>query len=769
MPHPIVYYGTQDDDQTRSIDLVHIEPSIREGVHLVSSLYGPLASAPLYRYPPVNTFPPYLTGDAQIPNLLTCNAGQWDASPSAVLFYQWMADGADIPGANESTWMSTEEYDNTVITCEVRGWNYLGEAYALTSNQIAISLTEPIEIWEQEDYFLTGLHQGEKAQTNRHQSNMITSGISAPNRFDTQRAVAYFTTGTSADQRSDINAMNCGFVVGVSQSQTLGIYDRDIGISVISWDTGEPLVDGVPQLMNLKNPGAEIGMAGWDVFGAATYGGTYSIFNDFNQPAQAGAIWWDGGNDVDPAQANVPYSYIWQDVEIFPVWEVDVDAGGCFLTVSWHQRVQTIGNQANIRVEYYSANDTQLGFDSGPGLFSSPEGIYFYRTFTDNIPAGTRYVRIYIEWNLQVGEDNNTLVDSVSMKISKGLPNVDRSFGPNFEQWRLRFVRANTWTGGALSEIEMRNTPGTIDLCTGGSPIFGSAGLGTSNADALFDDAKNTNYWAGAENSISEGTSWVGYNFGAPQHPGEIELTARPGSDALQVPQEFYIEGSDDGIRWTPVHFVDSEMHGGDYNSAESRAILVPKGNIPYFRDAPNYNAVWGRTGGGEDNFAGKGTVFKCLSRVDISNLSVLIQDQNVQFDYTIQLCRLNTQKSGFRSIGMVTEPLEIISATSAGLNGGLTWVDHSLVNGPYEFEVDDLFLIYFFDQDAATNPEHAGEGRTVVLTSVNDFPDKLCRRVVERISPWAGTKSAMAIGDISTGGVSEGFTYSVDFNGSVF
>ena len=47
MPWPNPYNGGQDNDLTRSIDNVHIEPSIREGLFLVSSLYGKDASRPL--------------------------------------------------------------------------------------------------------------------------------------------------------------------------------------------------------------------------------------------------------------------------------------------------------------------------------------------------------------------------------------------------------------------------------------------------------------------------------------------------------------------------------------------------------------------------------------------------------------------------------------------------------------------------------------------------------------------------------------------------
>lgn len=778
MPHPISYpVGTQDDDQTRSIDLVHIEPSIREGVHLVSSLYGPLASAPLYRYPPINIFPPYITGDPQIPNVLTCNSGQWDASPATTLFYQWMSNGADIPGATSQTWLTTEEYDNTVITCEVRGWNYLGEAYVMASNSVAISLIEPVEIWEQENYYITGLHQGEKAQTNRDTRTIITSGTSAPTRQDVQRSVAYFTTGMAADQRQDINGLNTHRVTGLHQTDTLSVLERDIGIAVVNHDIGEPLEDNVPQAMNLKNPDAEAGTLGWNIFGAATYGGSYANFISY--PVNFGGadsfkVYWFGGVNVDADQANTPYSYLWQDVPVFAVWETDVDLGNCFVQITWSQYNQGNANQGNIRVEYYAANDSMLGFDFGPGLWASPGGIYFRRSLQDNIPANTRYIRVFIEWNLQEGEDNDTKIDNLSMVISKGIPQVSRSFGPNFEQWRLRFTRSNTWSGGAVSEIEMRDTPGTIDLCTGGSPIFGSAGLGVTNADAAFDDAKNTNYWAGAENSITEGTSWLGYNFGTPVKPGEIEITARPGSDALQVPNDFYLEGSDDGIRWTPVQYIDEELHTNfiDYNSSESKTILIPDGPIPLMKDAVGYAATWKRNTNSSDNIAGKGMVFECYSRININALAVLLNDQASTFNYRMQLARINTQKNGSNSIGMVSEPLETVTATSPGLNGDATWVEHVLSSGPYSFEVGDLFLIYFFDDDAATNPEDANEGRTFYLDSWNGMDNLQLRRVCSRIAAFtSNTTAEFDVGDVSEGGSSNtsGRQYAVDFRGSIF
>ncbi|AHX01049.1 virion structural protein [Dinoroseobacter phage DFL12phi1] len=778
MPHPISYpVGTQDDDRTRSIDVVHIEPSIREGVHLVSSLYGPLASAPLYRFPPTNTFPPYLTGDPQIPSVLTCNSGQWAASPAAVLYYQWMADGVDIPGANGPTWTSTVEYDNTVITCEVRGANYLGEDYALTSNSIAISLIEPIELEEMENYFITGLNQGEKAQTVRDERTLVTSGIGALNRLDINRGVAYFTTGISALNRSDINASNYNFITGISQKDTLSVLERTFGIGVVNWDTGAPLVDGEPQPMNLKNPDAEAGLAGWETFGPVSYVGKYGGFTQSLDDVHAGNLTFFGGENTSPSTGNTPYTYMTQDVEIFPIWHADVDAGTTSVWINWFQHSESGADQANIRIEFYAANDTLLGVNDGPGLWASPSGIHFYRELVDTIPTGTRYIRIQAEFNWQLGDDTNAHIDTISMQIFKGSRGIGTDQGPDFNMWRLRFLTANTWSGGALSELEFRDTPGTIDLATGGQPVFGSAGNGVSNADAAFDDLRDTNYWAGAQNSISEGTSWVGYDFGTPVKPGEIEITARPGSNALQVPRTYMIEGSDDGIRWIPHHLVDQDFAGGDYNSGERRQILVPKGVFAYHKDTPGgAGFTASRQTNQFDDFPAKGNVFYCHSRLNITHLGALINDgTGLPFNYKLQLYRMNNQKDSIFSDGMVSEAvLESISGVANNAGGGVNssyWADHACVNGPHHFEVGEMFMVYFIDMDAATNPENPNEARTWYFTNFGTETFKMARRIVTPLRTFNKFDTDdLVVGELGEGNsITDDWLWTLDFRGQIF
>lgn len=770
MPHPIVYYGNQDDDQARAVDVVHIEPSIREGVHLVSSLYGPDASAPLYRYAPINLFPPYITGNAQIPNILTCNSGQWDASPAVILYFQWMADGADIPGATGQTWLSTVEYDNTVITCEVRGWNNISEQYVLTSNSVSISLIEPIELNELESYWVSGI-SASKHITMQDDKLVIASGMAALGRLDVNRGVTYFTTGMAADTREDINCMRDHFISGISQAQTLSVLERDYSIAVISRNIGVPLVDGEPQIMSLKNPQAEMGIAGWERFGAVGYETTHK---------HAGAYSWNGGDDVDPANLNIPYSYIYQDVPIFIPHEVDVDAGSTTLELEWFQYSIAGQDQANARVEFYNGTGNMLGFDSGPGLWASPSGIFFLRTADISIPPNTRSVRLFLEFNLQQGTDNNGQIDSVKMSIRKGAKVVSRSYGPDFRMWRLKFMSSNTWSGGGLSELEFRQVPGGVDLTdsAGGAPIFGSAGLGITNADAAFDNQRNTGYWAGAENSIAEGTSWIGYDLGVGNtaQPKAIEITARPGSDALQVPRSFFVEGSDDGIQWTKVHWVDETLHGPAYNTGERREIIIPTGNFDFFRNHPDIGSPnYVRYSSFSDDYPGKGLIYYCHSRINITHLSACTQYQDVSYNYRLQLARLNMQKSGSYGPGMITEVLEdhsLISPAGGNTGPGWTsiWRNHAL-DTTHEFEVGDYFLIRFFDLDAASNALDPNEGRLAIIENWNGPSQFELLRVAQTVDTWNGNTVDLSIGDTNPNPSfpKQDFLWGLDFKGNVF
>ena len=762
MPHPIVYTGGQDDDRTRAIDVVHIEPSIREGTFLVSSLYGPEASAPLYRYPPVNTFPPYLTGPQQIPGRLVCNAGQWDGSPSPVLYYQWMRDGVDVPGANQYEYFTTAADDNTVMTCEVRGANYLGEAYAFTSNSIAVSLIEPIELREMEDYVVSGVSASKNITIQDRVTNIIT-GVAAEDRMDINRSVAYFITGRAAEKREDINAMNVPVITGLQVKDTQTILGTDVYAITEEW--ADPLVEGVATAMNLKNYDAEFGTVGWEIFGAVEHTNFLEV-----TVHEGDHVWW-GGENVHAAGANIPYSYMWQDVPIEPIWIPDVDGALTYVLVEWYQRSTAQNDQANIKLEFVQNDGTTIiSSYAGPGLLSTPAGIWYLRQMETAIPPNTRYVRIIPEFNLIDGNDLNAFIDSILMRIRKGAKVNDRDRGPSFEQWRIRFTQSNTYSGCALSELAFRDSPGGTDLATGGFELTCSEGQG-GLAIYAFDDLINTGYWAGELSGVGNNTAWIGYDMTTPVRPQELAITARADTNSLQMGREFWLEGSDDGIYWVPVQFYDQDQVG-TFTSQQTKYFGVAQGAFDYFTATAGGAYTYYRDQYSSDDYAGRGNVYKAYTRLNITHLRAYIDDNDaVPFNYRLQLFRVSAQKDGNYGIGMVEELLEDIPLASPGTTSGLQWVE-AACSSTHEFEAGDLFCVRFYDVDAASNPVDPNEGRLRRISNYNGFDVPYVAKgyVAKHVSAWSVGGQTPSFGEVNPSYFNtENFHWAVDFKGSVF
>lgn len=765
MPHPVVYTGTQDDDQTRSVDLVHIEPSIREGLHLVSSLYGHDASSPLYRFPPQNIVPPYIVGPQQIPGRLVCQTGQWTGSPSPTMYYQWMRDGEDVPGANAYEYFTTEEDDNTVMTCEVRGANYLGEDYAMTSNSIAVSLIEPIEVREVEEYITTGI-SASKVQSIQDRASVIVTGIAAEDRQDVNRAVAYYITGRAAIDREDTNAMNIPVLTGLSVEDQL-ILQNDDGVMVVNYQYADPLVESVPVGMNIGNFNAEIGLVGWEVFGAVTVGGTNGVPFGYD-----GVHCWYGGDNVHAGGLNIPYSYAWQDVPIEPIWEADVDAELCNVEVLFFQRSLNDMDQANVKLEFVASNGTTiLGDNDGPGLWASPSGVWYPREFEVAIPANTRYVRVIHEYSLIEGTALNAYIDQITINIRKGAKIASRDRGPDFDKWRVRFVQANSYSGVALSEMEFRSSLGGSDLASGGDVIAGSEGLGGLKGYA-FDNMINTGYWAGELNGVAFNTAWLGYDFASNVKPRELAITARSGTNSNQVGRSFYVEGSDDGTVWIPVQYYDESVVG-TFTSEQTKAFPISDGAFGFWTEY--YEGVgysYGRSTTSNDNSHGKGQIYRSNTRLNITHLRALITDQADSFNFRLQLFRVSFLKNGLFQPGMVHEVLEDISLSSPGSNSGDIFVE-AACSVTHEFEVGDYFCVRFVDEDAASNPVASNEGRTKYISSFNDEPSgpwTIRETIVSRVINWNGDNHTITIGDTNpTGTGNSNFNWAVDFKGSVF
>ena len=167
------YTQTQDEFSADAIDTVHINPSIMEGVNLYSGILGPHASVPISRYAPVYLITPSISGDDNIPSVLTCNTGVVSASPSPSYLFQWRSAGVNILGATNPTLLTDNSMDATEITCFVEAVNFLGTASGV-SNGITVNVVEAVRVEEHTYAIITGLEQYEQQNLMIHRGNVIT-------------------------------------------------------------------------------------------------------------------------------------------------------------------------------------------------------------------------------------------------------------------------------------------------------------------------------------------------------------------------------------------------------------------------------------------------------------------------------------------------------------------------------------------------------------------------------------------------------------------
>lgn len=166
---------SQDEFKIRSIDVVHINPSIMEGERGGPSILGPGSAIPIVRYAPIFLENPVITGVLDIPSELSCSEGVVDASPKGKYFYQWKLDGVDIVGENQNTLTTTNGQTGLNITCEVQVVNILG-VDTQTSNTLIPILIEPISMLEFEYYTVGGLGRNNE-QTTVESRLMVVQGM----------------------------------------------------------------------------------------------------------------------------------------------------------------------------------------------------------------------------------------------------------------------------------------------------------------------------------------------------------------------------------------------------------------------------------------------------------------------------------------------------------------------------------------------------------------------------------------------------------------
>jgi hypothetical protein len=217
---------TQDDFKVRSLDVVHINPSIMEGEKLYTSVLGPDIAVPIERYAPINLQPPVVTGSDKIPSILTCSQGAWDSSPSPNFFYQWTADGVDIPGETGRQLLTYSDLDSMEIGCTVTAVNFLGMVEVPSSNTILVGIIEPIWMQEMDFAGITGLNQYEQ-QNLMNMNIAVATGLWVDIRQDMMTKVECVMSGLWVDNRHDVMGFS-GYTVSGSGLPTKQIvYESD--------------------------------------------------------------------------------------------------------------------------------------------------------------------------------------------------------------------------------------------------------------------------------------------------------------------------------------------------------------------------------------------------------------------------------------------------------------------------------------------------------------------------------------------------------------
>ena len=273
----MVVTNTQDEFEIRSIDVVHINPSVMEGERGRSSILGPRTAIPIVRFAPTFEVQPTVSGNLRIPSILTCNPGVIVASPTADIFYQWQAAGVDIPGETNKTLITTLVLDAVEVTCIVDAVNFLGTASGV-SNGITPERVEPIITHQTDFYATTGMGQENLLLTHNARA-AIATGMSADGRLDTISDSAFVVSGLSATDRSDVLDTPAFVTTGLSAENRHDVFSLE---AYAAW---RPTY---LQPVALINPSAESGdMTGWTV--------TNGIITSSNVIKSSAPATFDGG------------------------------------------------------------------------------------------------------------------------------------------------------------------------------------------------------------------------------------------------------------------------------------------------------------------------------------------------------------------------------------------------------------------------------------------------------------------------------------------
>ena len=112
--------------------------------------------------PPVNELPPEASGNPAVGNTLKCSQGTWSGTQPLAYSYQWLRDKEAIGLATSSAYTVVSEDEGHSLSCRVTATNSAGEAYAESTNSLAIPGSKPVP---KEEPRVLGIPEAEQTLT----------------------------------------------------------------------------------------------------------------------------------------------------------------------------------------------------------------------------------------------------------------------------------------------------------------------------------------------------------------------------------------------------------------------------------------------------------------------------------------------------------------------------------------------------------------------------------------------------------------------------
>lgn len=198
--------------------------------------------------------------------------------------------------------------------------------------------------------------------------------------------------------------------------------------------------------------------------------------------------------------------------------------------------------------------------------------------------------RTFAEFDVQYSDDGSAWTTDWSGSYTAwviGTPVVFTKPGEVAHRyWRVRLDENFLGTGGtfAVSEVEMKDTVGGGDQCSGGTASARTTFSGWPASNAFADDGTTSAY---SSSGGSEDCEWLQYDFGSNKDIIEVTLLGRDDNDLwMQMPRTAWVESSPDArsflSRWKYTNVV------GDRAYTQRR---IKPGHVP---TAGSAHRFWG-------------------------------------------------------------------------------------------------------------------------------------------------------------------------------